>query len=196
MYKISISGKANSGKNTLSKLLLNQLWQGPTWMHKYEFIAFADPIKKMAHIAFPNIPRKWLYGPSRYRDNIIPNAYKNNVPLTVRQLLMDLGNDFGRQYQSDIWINNIDLRLKKIYEKQPKVIILTDCRFRKEFDYLKQSNFFQIRIKRDNCKEINDISELDQSNILDSEFDNIIDNNGPLLYLKNQVSQIVKRLQL
>src|SRR5271170_6405611 len=101
MYKIAITGKANTGKNTVGKLLVKGLsdqtidyvnLSGPVMGASSKFIAFADPIKKMARLAFPIIPRKWLYGPSKFRSEVIPGAFKNGVPLTVRQLLIDLGN--------------------------------------------------------------------------------------------------------
>src|ERR1700686_387420 len=135
MIKISITGKARSGKNTLAKLLVKELhavWKNTNALGSYKFIAFADPIKEMARLAFPKIPRKWLYGSSEYRDEIIPGAFKNGCPLTVRQLLIDLGNDFGRQYQSDIWIYNFDNRFNSLVQKGYDIVIATDCRFRSE----------------------------------------------------------------
>ena len=66
MIKIAISGKANSGKNTLAKLIKQELKQQS--INSCKFLAFADPIKKMSLIAFPDIPKKWLYGSSNYRD--------------------------------------------------------------------------------------------------------------------------------
>src|ERR1039458_1691119 len=114
MFKIAITGKANSGKNTIGKLLVKGLDTlecaangAPNDFHyKKHFIAFADPLKEIARITFPEIPRKWLYGPSKFRAEVIPGAFKEGVPLTVRQLLCDLGNDYGRRYQSDRWVRS------------------------------------------------------------------------------------------
>ena len=164
------------------------------WGTKAKFIAFADPLKQMALTAFPEIPRKWLYGSSKYRNEIIPGAAKGNCPLTVRQLLIDLGNDFGRKYKPTMWIDNFHHRLEKIYLKNPEVIVVTDCRFRNEFDYLKEEGFFQIRIVRNAHTKINDISETNQDGILDSEFDAVINNNGTKTDLKKQVQSILDRL--
>jgi hypothetical protein len=195
MYKIAITGKANTGKNTVGKLLLKGLWGGPSWIGKYKFIAFADPIKQMARLAFPEIPRKWLYGSSKYRSQVIPGAFKDGVPLTVRQLLIDLGNDFGRKYKRSIWIDNFDQALGKIYQKSPELVVVTDCRFRNEFDHLKKLEFFQIRILRDAHAKIDDVSETNQDGILDTEFDAVINNNGTKFQLEAQVNQIISDLK-
>lgn len=195
MYKIAITGKANTGKNTVGKLLLKGLWSGPAWIDKCKFIAFADPLKKMAHLAFPEIPRKWFYGSSKYRSQVIPGAFKDGVPLTVRQLLIDLGNDFGRKYKPTIWIDNFDQNLEKLYRKKPELIVVTDCRFRNEFDHLKKLGFFQIRILRDAHAKINDVSETNQDGIMDNEFDAVIYNNSTKAQLEYQVTQIISNLK-
>jgi hypothetical protein len=191
MYKIAITGKANTGKNTVGKFLLKELWGGPSWIGKYKFIAFADPIKQMAGLAFPQIPRKWLYGSSKYRNQIIPGSFKDGAPLTVRQLLIDLGNDFGRKYRSTIWVDNFDYNLEKLYKKDPKIVIVTDCRFRNEFDHLKNLGFFQIRILRNSIAKINDISETNQDGIQDTEFEFVIHNNGTKVDLEKTIKQII-----
>lgn len=192
MYKIAITGKANSGKNTVGKLLINSLFDNTAGVH---YLAFADPLKKMARIAFPQIPRKWLYGSSEFRSSVIPDAFKDGIPLTVRQLLIDLGNDFGRKYQRDIWIKNLENRVAKLVKKNVNAVVVTDCRFRNEFDNLKKLGFYQIRLIRDSHTKINDESETNQDGIMDSEFDAVINNNGTLQDLKNRVSEIVTVLK-
>lgn len=193
MYKIAITGKANTGKNTISKLLFKELHLG---MAKY--LAFADPIKEMIEIAYPEIPKEWLYGSSELRKSIIPGAFKNGVPLTVRQLLIDIGNDFGRAYKSDIWLRNFDVRLnntlKSKKKAKPQAIIVTDCRFRNEFDHLKSLEFYQIRLLRNVYTKIDDVSETNQDGIADEEFNFVIRNNGTLEDLELEVKKIVAQL--
>jgi hypothetical protein len=193
MLKIALSGKANSGKNTVAKLLTKELrQQDDSWYYPEKLIAFSTPIKKIAHQLFPDLPSHWLYGASKYRNEIIPNAFKNGQPLTVRQLLIDIGNDFGRKYQPDIWIRHFDITLNTIDDsKDDAAVIVTDCRFREEFDHLKKLGFFQIRIVRKNHIKIDDISETDQDGILDSEFSAVIDNNGTKEQLKEQIQTII-----
>jgi hypothetical protein len=195
MYKIAITGKANSGKNTVSKLLTASLLAKSKYRTDAHYIAFADPIKKMIRLSFPQVPRKWLYGSSKYRTEIIPGAFKDGKPLTVRQLLIDLGNDFGRKYKSDLWICNFDHSLAKLEKKNPAAIIVTDCRFRNEFDHLKELGFCQIRLLRDSHTKINDISETNQDTIRDDEYDFVIHNNDTLESLKARVQEITAKIQ-
>ena len=192
MFKIAITGKANSGKNTVGKLLVQGLVASKRTMGRSKFIAFADPLKEIARITFPEIPRKWLYGSSKFRAQVIPGAFKEGVPLTVRQLLIDLGNEYGRRYQPDRWIRTFDHRVKKLggYD----MIVVTDCRFRNEFDHLKQQGYYQIRLVRDSQLKINDISETNQDGIQDSEFDYVLHNNGTLDALKEEVTKIVAQI--
>ena len=194
MIKISISGKANSGKSLIADLLAKAI-NDPILNCAPKLMAFADPMKQMAHLAFPQIPYKWLYGPSKLRNKVIKGAFKDGVPLTVRQLLIDIGNDFGRKYQRDIWVRSFDDEFKKIYMPDNNMVIVQDCRFRIEFDYLKKMKFFQIRVVRDDHTQINDITETDQDTIMDDEFDYIIDNNGPKKALKRQINIIASYLE-
>ena len=189
-YLIAITGKQNSGKNTTGKLLAKKLGD------ETKFIAFADPIKKIAEQAFPNLPKKWLYGPSKFRSQVIPGAFKNGVPLTVRQMLMDIGNDFGRRYNDLIWIDNLEIRFQQTLLKQPSAIIITDTRFRTEFDRLQALGFYQVRILRSYNGPINtDVSEINQDGIQDDEFDAVIDNNGTKQQLRDQVNSIVVQIK-
>jgi len=202
MYKIAITGKANTGKNTVGKLLNKEIYSKEfqrtgKFTHNYrpKLLAFADPIKEMIQIAYPEIPRKWLYGPSKNRSQEIPGAFYQGKPLTVRQLLINLGNDFGRANKPDIWLCNFDKRLEKTL-KNPftKIVIVPDCRFRNEFDHLKALGFYQIRLLRKDHTKIDDVSETNQDGILDSEFDYVTHNDGTLKDLAQEVKKIVAQL--
>jgi hypothetical protein len=187
MYKIALSGKANTGKNTVSKILYQKLSKNQTNI-ACEYIAFADPIKAMIRNMFPNLPEKYLTGSSQFRAECIPGAFKNNNPLTVRQLLIDLGTA-SKNYQMNIWIGALDNAFKKALHKNKNMVIVTDVRFRNEFEYLKKMGFYQIRLLRDCNTKINDSSEIDQDSITDDEFDCILHNNGTLKDLKMAVAQ-------
>ena len=185
--KIAISGLASSGKDTLSEIIADQLWKEeiikPIQSIK---IAFATPVKEIASTMFPAIPLEYFYGSSRHRDNIIPNAFKNGNPLSIRQLLLDIGTS-GRLYNENIWINNFNNRLKEL-EDQFNVVICSDGRFINEINYLRENNFFLIRLYRDTNKPIiNHISETGQKNIQDNEFDYVLYNDKGLFDLKQNV---------
>ena len=89
------------------------------------------------------------------------------------------------------WLNKILLQ-----KNSPNLTIVTDVRFRNEFDHLKKKGFFQIRLYRDTgMQTIEHISETGQSSIKDEEFDYVLFNNKSLEDLKEEVrSQIIPRM--
>ena len=112
MYKIAITGQANTGKNTLSRMLVKELRKTKGNYLGASYLAFADPIKEMVSVMFPQIPKKHLYGSSEFRKEIIKGAIdKDGNPLTIRQLLIDLGTEMGRKYKESIWLDNFDERI-------------------------------------------------------------------------------------
>jgi len=203
MYLISISGKINTGKNTLSALLeqelyaeyMRDIYANPSGFIA-KFMAFADPIKEIVMTMFPQADKKCLYGPSYLRDNIIPNAFKSGKPLSYRQALLDIGTK-GRSYNEYVWVDNFDYRFKNVNSFQPNLIVATDCRFREEFDYLKKEGFFQIRLYRDtNSTPIDHVSETNQNYILDREFDYILINNSSIDKLQEEIrNNIIPKLK-
>lgn len=197
MYKIAIMGKANTGKNTLSKMIVRNIRRDYDIYSPCHYIAFADPIKEMVREMFPALPRKFLYGSSKYRNEIIPGAFKNDIPLTVRQLLIDLGTGVGREYKPTVWLDNFDFRFARIKKTYTQIVVVTDVRFRNEFEHLRNLGFYQIRLYRETGQpEIQHISETGQEAIKDEEFDYVLFNNNPLKKLKLEVAQkIVPRLR-
>jgi hypothetical protein len=194
MYKISISGRANVGKNTLSKLLVKELRKDQSGPLSVKYMAFADPIKEMIETMFPELPKKFLYGSSKGRAEIIPGAFKNGKPLTVRQLLLDLGTAVGRGYKDSVWLDNFDFRFKEFKERN--IVVVTDVRFRNEFDHLKENGFYQIRLYRDtDDAPVNHVSESNQNTIADEEFDCVIHNDKALKDLKIEVMKVVNILR-
>lgn len=191
MYKIAICGKANTGKNTLAGLLIDEI--KAIGSNSYKCMAFADPIKEIVMTMFPRANRNCLYGPSQLRSESIPGAFKDGKPLTYRQALIDVGTEVGRKYSDRIWLENFDHRYESVVSD---LVIVTDVRFRNEFDHLKEKGFFQIRLYRDTgAPEIQHISETGQASIRDDEFDYVLFNNKSLEDLKEEVKcQIIPKM--
>jgi hypothetical protein len=197
MYKIAISGRANTGKNTLSKMIVKELrtraradarknGHVPITL-SVKYLAFADPIKEMVKIMFPDTPNTFLYGASEFRKQVISGAFKEGKPLTIRQLLQDLGTGVGRAYDDQIWLKNFDHRVS---HAKSDIVIVTDVRFRNEFDHLKKQGFYQIRLYRNTGEPVMEhASETNQVSIADSEFDYVLHNDNPLKTLRKEVSE-------
>lgn len=213
MYKIAICGRANTGKNTLAKLLEQEIYDkinkeyaakhdtppGQTYTNfSWKSLAWADPIKEIVLIMFPHASKECLYGPSHLRAEPIAGAFKNGKPLTYRQALIDIGTEVGRAYNDKIWLENFDHRFEQILLKQKlDLVVVTDTRFRNEFEHLKKKDFFQIRLYRDTgMAPIEHVSETNQNTIRDEEFDYVLFNNKSLDDLKEEVrTNIIPRIK-
>ena len=192
MYKIALLGKANTGKNTVADVIQHTttIDRGQGGFRRAQ-LAFADPIKENVRNMFPHLPRKWLYGASKFRNEIIEGAIdEDGNPLTVRQALIDEGTR-GRKYNPNIWLNVFQHRFDKLTRKGHGLVIVTDVRFRDEFDYLHDGGFYIVRVKRVTDSKINHASETNQDSIDDSECDYVIDNNGTLELLHTIITNSV-----
>lgn len=189
MIKIAITGKANSGKNTAANLIKKNILDCNPNLRPV-LMAFAEPLKEIASIMFPFISKKWLYGSSKLRDNIVKGILNaEGQPLTIRRLLIDIGTKFGRGYKDSIWLDNFEHRLQEKITFGKDLIILTDCRFINESAYLKNNNFFMVKIVRNSASQLSHVSETEQDQIPNSDFDFIIDNNSDLNYLKQIIAK-------
>jgi Phosphomevalonate kinase len=176
MVKIAISGKAKSGKDTLSRIIIKKL---NLQANEVKLLAFATAIKKIIQTMFPGCDPNCLYGASELRETIIPG-----FSVSYRDVLCDIGK-LGRSYDPDIWVKNLFEEMKLC--KSTDNFIVTDLRFKNEFEKLKSAGFLMVRIKRQDSRKSNDISETQQDEILDSEFDYVFDNSGSLHELEELV---------
>lgn len=211
MYKIAICGRASTGKNTLANLLHQEIYErdnaGYHAKHgmysmdmslSWTTMAYADPIKEIVSLMFPNSNKECLYGPSHLRAEPIPGAFKNGKPLTYRQVLMDIGTEVGRAYNDKVWLEAFDNRFEDaVVNNKYDLIVVTDVRFRNEYEHLKRKGFFQIRLYRETgMAPIEHASETDQKSIRDEEFDYVLFNNKSLEDLKEEVrANIIPRLK-
>lgn len=162
---ILISGYAGSGKDTFVNFCLNTFHA--TDINNVKKYAFAKPIKDIAIKYFGWDGKKDKKG---------------------RQLLIDIGQA-GRKYNPDIWV---DKTIKEIENDNPEIAIISDWRFKNEFEKMVKKfgreNVITIRVKRDGIKAVNDISEHDLDDF--HKFDLMVENNGTLNDLEIQASLV------
>lgn len=187
MYKVAISGKANSGKNTLTRLFTESL--GGPYATKQK--AFADPIKEGILKMYHSAVREELFGPSHFRAKIVPGTY-----ITYRKLLCDVGA-LARAYDEDHWVKQLmeDFRISCLSSLAPMAYIVTDLRFPNEHAALKAAGFVLIRLKRKEALVIDDVSETSQDGIPDSAFHFVIENDSTLDNLHARALEIVQVLK-
>lgn len=189
MFKIAIAGKANSGKDSIAHLISEEFSKISGDVLTKKHLAFADPIKQIIKLMFPQVPDEWLYGKSSLRSNFIPGAFNNGDPLTVRQCLIDIGQ-FYKKYNPNIWVDNINHRLLQEIQYGTDLVVISDLRFKSEFNFLKKSGFKTIKLFRNESLNINHPSETEQDEINISDFDFVIHNNGSLDDLREKARDV------
>jgi len=133
---------------------------------------------------------------------------KNSIS---RMLLQNVGK-VEKEVNPNIFIDVMDVKLRLAFERKVDIVIITDLRFKKEFDYLKKIKATMIRLispqrtidktneelKNMDQKDFNiiknDISEIDLDDYKDFDyyFNNDYDNNKNIEgQIKNMLTQIL-----
>lgn len=153
--------------------------------------SFADPLKQDICINLLGLTWDQCYGTDEHK-NTKTNINWEDMPIsddrkktgtgsmTARQVMEFVGTDIFRKIKKDIWVSST---LARIVKDNPKLAIITDCRFSDEISAIKKYGGKVIRLDR--CKfQSNHESEitLDESNYDWSNFDFVIRNNTMNIY--------------
>jgi hypothetical protein len=205
---LAISGQKGSGKDTASDMFVDKSWPNPNCDNVIVKIAFADIIKRQAQEVF-GFTFDQLWGPSELRS--IPDKKTGIIP---RDVLKEFG-DAGRKIYLDVWANytlDVAKKIIKGYEYRPDqgcflndydtvsgsckiIVIISDLRMKNELNAVKKAGGKTIRIKRGKINKTDQhISESEQLEIPDSDFDYIICNDGTLEDLEIAVNNCYKTL--
>jgi len=161
---IGLSGKARTGKSTVSKYLQDKF--------NFTEYAFADELKFYAE-KYGNFTKEELYG--------------NKTP-ECRRMLQAIGSVLREEVDKDYWVNK--LRPTLLYATSN--IVISDVRMLNEADLIKEFDGYLIRIERENANieyGKTHISETHLDNY--NEWDFIINNNGSIDNLYNGILDIV-----
>lgn len=181
MKKLAIAGKSKSGKDTTAKEIKNALTG-----YNVEINSFADPIKKICSIMFPQVPQQHLFGASELRESPI-----EGLNVTVRTVLTEVGK-LGRQYDKNCWLSAAIKKFDRGDVHDVSVGIISDLRFKNEMKALKEGGFLIARVYREGLTSTStDISELDLDDVGDEEFDFIIHNDKDIDHLRHQIEPIL-----
>lgn len=190
MIKVCVSGKAGSGKDTFTNLLIGEVeYCGSNYVSTF----FAKKIKETVMEWFPGCDSDSLYGNSELRQQNIKTKlpfFKEEV--SFREACLEFGK-VGRAFSPTFWISHVALEFYKAKEDGLDFFI-TDQRFPDEFTWAKNEGFLTIRVKRDNHLKLTDISETSQAEVSDDSYDVIIDNNGTIEDLEREAKRVAKML--
>ena len=204
---IAIAGRMGSGKDVCATHLIEN--------HQFVKYSFAGSLKDAVSVVF-GWDRVLLEGEtpeSRVWRETIDQWWANRLSikhLTPRWVLQNWGTEVCRQgFHQDIWVASLENKLSKINEN----VVITDCRFKNEFDTVKNVGGICIRLERGPEPEwypiaadynttgySYDFETLKKYNIHASEYSSVgldydycIENNSDLPSLFTQLESIINR---
>lgn len=207
---IGICGFIGSGKDTVADYLVN--------LHHFRRESFANTLKDAVSAVF-GWDRTMLEGRTKqaraWREQVDTWwAERLTIPeLTPRWILQQWGTEVCRKnFHNDIWIASLENKLRNSRDD----VVISDCRFPNEIRAIKQAGGIVVRVVRGPEPEWYDAAvsrnrgpngnstwalsgrKLEQLGVHDSEsawvgtrFDVILDNNGTLDDLYQQVKKLV-----
>ena len=167
MKIILINGKARSGKDFASQILLKKLKNSKK-------LAFADKIKTLICDIF-NITLEEF---NDFKNNHYDLKY-NDKSLTFRELIQNFGESSKDLFGKDFWINQI---INDIESSKEDYIIISDFRFLIEYEtlvkYFGKDKIVSLHIQDKNLENFeNNDTHISENNLKGFEFDYVIDNS-------------------
>jgi hypothetical protein len=210
---IGVVGFIGTGKDTIADYLVN--------IHQFRRESFANTLKDAVSSVF-GWDRELIEGRTRqareWREQVDTWwAKRLNMPeLTPRLVLQLWGTEVCRKsFHDDIWIASLENKLRTSKDD----IVISDCRFPNEIKSIKDAGGIVVRVTRGpdpewyplaeavnagpkHLKWSTSKTELSKYNIHASEtawagteFDAVLDNNGTLDHLYQQINDLVLNLQ-
>lgn len=182
---IAIAGKFGTGKSTLIHFITKSFG-----IDICKETSFAFRLKQVVAVLTNTTLEQ---NQTKEGKMIIPTGFTD----TLARLQQIVGESLRKEIE-DVWVNIVFNDTTIDYNKT-KVVIITDCRHKKEAEAIKKRKGFIIRINRnidlisEECfagRDPNHISETDLDDYHD--FDATIDNNGTLEDLFNSYSMLHK----
>lgn len=195
MIYIGIAGCMRSGKDTVAKLLMEELGKLNIISERR---AFADSLKEeIAHFLHDHFEPKYSY------EYYLAQMYADETKEQYRLLMKWWGTE-GRRYLCDkeYWLKRLD---SWAINSSAAVLTIPDVRFINEIDFIKQKKGLIVLVNRPlhwSSRIIrafltflhivikdNHISENDFLN--NKNWDYVIDNSKDIEYIREQVKQLV-----
>lgn len=202
---IGICGLIGSGKDTTADYLVN--------VHQYRRDSYASTLKDVVSAVF-GWPRDMLEGRTKHsrewREQV-DTWWSNRLgmpDLTPRYVLQYWGTDVLRNhFHNDIWIACMENKLRTMQDD----IVISDCRFPNEIKSIKNAGGLVIRVQRGpdpdwfvnttdyfngKCDLPENLPHASEWSWAGTEFDAVLDNNGTMDNLFQQVNDLVQDHQV
>ncbi len=143
---IGLSGKRSSGKDTIAKMLIDNL-------HFHPF-SFAGPLKELC-LDFFDITNKGIT--EKEKNEVQNHLFLNGKHPTYRDILQYIGTDIFRNVYPDVWAQKT-IKNIKIFQNirtgfTDSKTVITDVRFPNEVDVIEKAGGYVIRLTRDVFKD-------------------------------------------
>jgi hypothetical protein len=187
---IGLVGYIGSGKGTVGDILVRN--------HQYTKFAFADALKDATATIFM-WPRGLLEGDSNasraFRERVDTWwSHKLGYEVTPRLILQKMGTEACRNGIADnIWIAALEKRIAG-YDN----VVISDCRFPNEIDFIRSAGGIIVRVKRGDDPSPQELSNLHISETAWNSCnpDYVIHNESTVDDLKECVSSFLTREEL
>jgi hypothetical protein len=173
---IGLTGYAQSGKDTLAKLLVDN--------YGYRRVAFADKIREFLYEINPMV----ACSPTGYLRDLVDLVGwdKAKQEPQVRRLLQDLGVGARKLFGDKFWVAQVLLHISS-----SEKIVITDVRFINEAESIKKYDGAQVwRVKRSGVFAVN--THVSETEMDGHSVDQIFVNNGSIQDLENLLKSRMK----
>lgn len=180
---VAITGKAGAGKDTAAEALIRGLGFSPT--------AFAEPLKESCMFKF---------GLS-HDDVFTQEGKKRFVPewnKTVGEILQKEGTEATKSFWGpDFWVRRWDMTRKSFIEAGQPDLVITDCRFDEEAEFIIALGGIVIRITRADAPALEgrDPNHASERGIKESLIYASLENDGSIAELRSKLINVVNGWQ-
>lgn len=145
---IALTGQAGAGKDTLAKLISENVPLTGDESDKWVKMSFASHLKDVVSLLF-HMDRQMLEGitPEDRAKREQPDEFwseKMGKPFTPRYALQYVGTDLLRnQLHKNIWVDCLERKI----DQSPNSVLVTDVRFKNEIQMLKNKKAMFVRME-------------------------------------------------
>ena len=197
---VSISGKIGSGKDTIADIIMQY-----TPYHNWEVKKFAGKLKDIAEI-LSGVP-KINFEDQEFKKQDMGSEWG----MTYRDLLQKLGTEAMRNgLHENVWVNALFADYRPINDELRQSMgnvidysncewpnwIITDCRFPNELEAVKNRKGLTIKVIRDSGNTIGTTHASETALDYYTNWDYVIDNNGSIEDLRQQILNILEKESL
>jgi hypothetical protein len=176
MTIIGVSGKAQSGKDTFSEMLVKEL--NKNTFPPYVMMAFAHELKVRCQEAF-DLTWDQLWGSDKEKeDERYPKA--DGGFWTAREIMQNFGAWY-RSVDKNYWVKNL---FRVIDSKDYKNVIITDVRYLNEANYIRGNGGIILRVNRNDKSFVHNSEHASETELDNYKFDFEVVNNYSLAELE------------